>query len=268
MQKNILQTLLLAVLAGSYAATAGTAESVVDYYKQVQQQLGERELPYRLTKTDAGWKAVLANGQVNIAKLVVDENNGYIYIGEKDTGGDESLGDIELQFTLFRDADQQPAVVFATSHWRDKTPDESHLRMFNKNQGRWDDMTKSSGWTLNSDTHAFPRLSYADFFPNDMTVADVQTMPQLGADNSTVYYQLPQQGTTVKALLYVRNKEVCPATGNTNTAPQKHYCAKLKGKLYTNIELPFDKTTGDFILGKKTTPVIDWESLLPWGSTW
>lgn len=246
-------TLIIALLLGiPSVCSARASETVVDYYQQMQQQLGEDAFPYTLHKNRTHWDVTVPDDFVaNIAKLIVDEKNGYIYINDEGTGG----GNGEVQFVLFRGEGNAPYIMWVESLYSGSQPDESHPHLYAHDGDKWYEKTGNHS--------GLPNIAFADFLPDSMSIADANALAKLSPAYASIYYKMPRHGTTAQALLSIRDFEYAPlCDGSHSDEPNAkaiaHYCTKLKGKIYYKIDLPWDKLHDKFTLGEKHKEMPDW----------
>lgn len=245
--------LVIALLLGIFSVCpARASETVVDYYRQMQQQLGEDTFPYTLHKNGTRWSVTVPDDFVaNIAKLIVDEKNGYIYINDEGTGG----GNGEVQFVLFRGEGNAPYIMWVESGYTGSQPDESHPRLYAHDGEAW--------YERNDPHHGLPEVDFADFLQDNMSIADASALKQLSPQYAAIYYKMPRYGTTAQVLLAIHDYGYAPLCDGSHADESSakaiaHYCTKLKGKIHYKIDLPWDKVHNRFTMGQKHREMPVW----------
>jgi hypothetical protein len=179
----------------------------------------------------------------------VDEENHYIYILDEGTGG----GSFSTQAALWKDDIGTLLLIVSENTYDEEFPEKSFLKAFQYMPIYVE--TASLGIKLISPP--IQNISLLDFLPVGMSIKDLHILEQI---STTIFYKLPRKGTSIHALLIVKDefqdqsiltecyydKKTC----NKMKKAYQYYYQNLKGKIYRNIELIWDNN--QFTIRKKT----------------
>lgn len=237
-----------AILAASFlvASMVEAKDTVVDYYHELQMFPG-LGLEYPLVQKNGQWVSKNIFWDTDIP-AVVDIAAGYIFFSDEGTGG----GNFDTQIVLWRKPDGAPLIGIAEVSYDAPYPMLDRLRFYEKFGSQWQDVT---GFML-------PELGIASFMPTEMTIADLETLRDIGT-NITV--SLPRVGTSIQVYLVIKETytdAVCSGAGwfsPYDPTPYYRYCKTLEGRMFTQITLDWNKSEERFILGSRTiAPALAW----------
>jgi len=120
----------------------------------------------------------------------VDEKNNYIYILDEGTGG----GSLSTQAAMWRDNAGSTLLIVSESIHDFSFQERSFLKAFEL-------MPQSLGIRLVRPP--VQKVSLLDFMPKTMSIRDLRMLERV---RPTIYYKLPRKGTSIHALLVVRDE--------------------------------------------------------------
>lgn len=241
-------TLMLGLLCFFSTFQALANSSVAELYIELRQSGSAPDLDYPLELQGSGWFSRNLSWDTDIPALV-DTHSGYIFISDEGTGG----GSFSTQVALWRLRDGSPLIGIAETSYLAANPEETRLRFFTRFTGHWREET-SIFW---------PDVSPADFMPQDMSIADLKVLEEIGA---VVFVSLPQKGLNPVAWLSLRAREIRSVCDGedwfvvTDPVPYRYFCDKLAPRMMNRIELIWQKADERFTVGPKSRSLEPWES--------
>ena len=198
--------------------------NVLDYFDKLPDSV---RMSYKISKNKGKWISTsTAEYEIN---PIVDLRNGYIELIDEGTGG----GVIKLQVVLYRKKDAS-ALIGVSSYIGDGTWIEYSLVFLEYQNQQWADVS----------SEVMPNLSYKDFVKENYEMPD---FPESYYEISTIYYKLPQHGTSIRASLDVGGLSlICDGTMNALPANKTLVCDFIDNVKQTPLTLFWDKENSRF----------------------
>jgi hypothetical protein len=220
--KKLLAFLLL--IFSTEAFSQKSPQGVVDYFNLLPEDLRV----FSLKQKNGKWTSISPITEEEIS-TVVDAKNGFIQITDEGTGG----GTQQTTVVLYRKANKD-AVIAVSNFSHDGVMESFDVKFFEYQNNQWKDISKQT----------LPQLQPTDFLKEKIDLKPYQELLR----NSPIVMALPQFGTAIKAnisSMYLDFK-----CNKKDEQYSKEACL-LKSKLYTTVDLLWDKTTGKFSIGSK-----------------
>jgi len=229
--------LIILVSICTLAAKDAPKWSIVDIYSMAQKaSVAKLDYPIYHQMTEKEKWVSITTAWNTFIDATVDIKNNYIYILDEGTGG----GSFTTQAALWRDEVGTPLLIVSENVYDESFPERTHLKAF-----RYQPISgyaRSLGIKLVSPP--IRRLSLFDFVPEGMHMKDLRILDQI---QTTIFYKLPRKGTSIHALLIVKDElqyqsilKDCYYDKKTCEKLKKayrYYYKNLKGKIYRDIEL-------------------------------
>ena len=198
--------------------------SVLDYFDKLPDSV---RMSYKISNSKGKWVSTsIAEYEIN---PIVDLRNGYIELIDEGTGGGVS----KLQVVLYRKKDAS-ALIGVSSYIGDGVWIEHSLVFLEYKNQQWIDVS----------SEVLPNLSYKDFVKETYEMPD---FPESYYEISTIYYKLPQHGTSIKASLDLGGLFlICDGTMNALPANKNLVCDFIANIKETPLALFWDKKNKRF----------------------
>ena len=210
----------------SFGANGVPKWSIVDIYSMAQQAtVSNLNHPiYRQTLKKDKWVSTTPAWNIFI-DAIVDEKNDYIYILDEGTGG----GSLSTQAAMWRDGAGGILLIVSENIHDFTLQERSLLKAF---------QYTPTSLGIKLVTPPIQKVSLLDFMPKTMSMKDLRILEKI---RPNIYYKLPRKGTSIHALLVIKEKG--PYNEKISKEREKalrYYHHNLKGKIFRNIELAWE----------------------------
>ncbi len=230
--------------------------TIADIYSMAQQAtVTNLDYPiYHQTMKEDKWVSITTAWN-DFIDATVDIKNSALYILDEGTGG----GSFSTQAALWRDDTGSFLLIVAENGYDFTFPEKSVLKAFQyiPIPGR------SSSLGIQLISPPLPDLSLLDFMPEGMSMKDLHI---LAKTQPTIFYKLPREGSSIHALLVVKDDleeesilKRCYYDKKTCIEKEKiyrYYYQHLKGKIYRDIELSWKEYRFEITKKSRKTPGI------------
>ncbi len=235
---------LLFLIFSAYSLYANTVQppagSIAEIYNRVQKSnTSDLEYPiYHHTLKKSKWASITTAWDTFI-KATVDNKNNYIFINDEGTGG----GSFATQAALWKYRSGAFLLIVSENGFDPQFFEPSVLKAYQY----FPKSGKRASPAIKRISPPLKKLSLRDFMPKIMSKKDLRILKQI---KPSIFYKLPRKGTTIHALLIVRDEyqdgsilKDCyydEKTCKKKKSLYRYYHKRLKGKIYRNIELAWD----------------------------